>query len=281
MIDLHTHLNLSNQYLTHNEVTIEDFINNYRIHRLNGSVTMINPSLRRLFCDCGGFVNFSSSDNHTLTVTCSSCNSILYRGRDPYHDDNVKLLNLTLPDDIKTYPFLCLSMTNATISSESSFFERHYKNSFCGWKFHPSLNNVCVEDINFNSKRPLIIHTSLREPARAIHAVNFAKKYSGNVLICHAASLDTDVIKGASCMDNVYFDICPIDVLMRKYGEENVRQFIDLIPREKLVYGSDFPWGDMNFEIAFLKEHIRKLGISEQQVEHNTIRYLGIENDKC
>lgn len=278
MIDIHAHINLNKKYLRHSEVTTEDFFKNYLKNNLKASVIMINPAPSDICCELGHFVQHKAKQNNEMFVQCTVCDKITYEGIDPYHDENIKMLELCYNRKENLLPFVCLSMANSTIKNEINFFETNFKDKFVGWKLHPSLCNCCLDDCIFDSKRPIIIHTATREPATAKHAIQFAKNYSGNVLLCHAASLDYSVLEAAKNMKNIFFDVCPLGTLIQKFGEKDLLEFVRSMPKDRLLFGSDVPWGETESEMKLFLNLIKVIGIDKDTIYNNTLTFLGKSN---
>lgn len=195
-------------------------------------------------------------------------------------------LNKTLIEkcqDVDTiFPFVLLPCNLELANETLERIEHDYKGKFFGIKFHPNSYSFAINKAGFNPKNfpykyPVIIHTGISQYDRPDYALKFAQQYQGNVCLAHCARFDEQVLQKIKQMPNVYIDISPSyylsrvsngqtqkvydgDSLKGKTEEELITHLIDVVGEDKILAGSDAPFGS----IQELKELAETLPISEK-----------------
>lgn len=187
-----------------------------------------------------------------MIAFCTTCNKIIYEGKDPFREYNILLMELCKKFNSK--PNLLLSMSNSTINEEIKFYEKNFHNMFLGYKLHPTSNFRNINEIKkFDSNRPILIHNDVHNYDSINNSINFALRYSGNVVLAHSYLL---MAKEKLNIKNLYFDICPVDNFKNNINKikhnQNYNNFKNIynsalkyIEIDKLLFGTDWPYGDI------------------------------------
>lgn len=290
-IDAHLHVKVCEDVRFYNDF---DFFQLEQIQKNTSAkwnFIMINPTPISVSCpvDSWHFVSIQDTGKkNTLSVYCTVCGKEIYRGTDPYHEMNVKLLNKC--KDKKEYvPFITLAMSNNTIPYETNFFEQEYGMRFCGYKLHPALNMRSPLDLHtFDSKRPVIIHSGSPEYTAPYASIEFAKRYEGNVDVAHMACFNNRILS-MKTPKNIYFDTSPLKVLLKeclngegnKYlnasemAESDLKKVItSYLQRENVMFGTDVPWSNRDEEIEEIKKYI-DIESNKSLFINNALQFVG------
>ena len=261
----------------------------------------INPKLALLQCpkDCSFYCpihpfgpnrnlqNCTSScpyrSKHRMEVRdsgifCKTCGNLLwdFSCMDAVRPFNIALIEQTKAIRSLVKPILYLSLSNKSIQKEIDFFESHYAGEFVGYKLHPWTDQRRVSDIQVHTKLPFLIHTGIRELESPAHALTFAQNHPENaIIIAHAAGLKEEFLQKISSIRNVFLDCCPSFFLAEHKqeclwntsitrGQEIYETVLSYLPSQKILFGSDSPWGNTKREIAT----VNSLAISQKEKEN-------------
>ena len=202
-----------------------------------------------------------------LVFSCRTCGKlILETSIDPLRKYNIDLINLTKPYRSFIKPILYVSLCKATLQREIQFFEENFPEDFVGFKFHPWNDQVSVAGFKVNTSRPILIHTGKRSIESAKNAITFAKNNpSVQIVIAHAAALDTSILKEIAKMENVFIDCCPSVFMFGKKSsffdspqaltcpEAIYYRVLEFVPSNRILFGSDSPWGNTMEELSVIR----------------------------
>ena len=274
MIDAHVHITLPNQRVLHHELEFKDYIN--EMEGLGGGkgILFLNPFDDKYCCP-----NSLSDDklhksivhnvSHNMyNISCEYCKTIHYRGEDVFREDNVKLLELA--SEYNMYALAFLTAPNLSVQNQVDYYESKYP-AFIGYKIHPTISMFPADKLDISSNKPIVFHCGNDRFASPEQLIDFANKYSGNVIIAHFARFDKHTLIEISHMDNVWIDMSPFTFL---YGliktrpeqicdiwsdinyEDDVKKFFDVVAScvgiEKIIFASDAPFGNLSREKKFV-----------------------------
>ena len=230
-------------------------------------------------------------ENGDLVLKCKTCGNIILKSAlDPLRKYNVALINLTKPYRAQVRPFLYLSLCHSTLQAEINFFEKCYGNEFVGFKFHPWNDQVSVADFRLHSSKPILIHTGMRDLESAANAITFAQNNPDvKIVIAHAATLDENCLRKIAIMENVFVDCCPSVFMFKNrssslFSPEDIHspediyyKVLDYVPIDKILFGSDSPWGNSKDELDVVSRlHISE-NVREQILYKNATELYGLE----
>ena len=307
-IDSHMHINLACNASYYRDKRVDEYLNIMHNKGIDFFIPSINPKIITFTCDEDCSINCDilaaseeivcpvdckKRDRHRVKVMdskdgeliayCTKCKKIIYEGEDPFHKYNIELIELC--KKLKVLPLLNLSISNSTINREVKFFEENYGDSFIGYKVHPTSCMRSIDDIDhIDSERTILIHTDVHEYDSIENAINFAKRYKGNVVLAHSYLLrDKSLIDG---LDNIYFDICPTDNFIKsKDMIEHNKAFdessdvyqaaLQYLPEDRLLFGSDWPYGSVSnnkdiLDNSNIDKNVKKkvLGMNARRAYH-------------
>ena len=314
IINSHVHLNTNENYFFYNNYGFVRFLEEMCSNGISMSFPTLNPKLELFLCtnDCAFYCNKTNGSinrnlnicncnvpnrhrvcihekNGKLAISCKTCGKLILESDiDPLRKYNLELISITKPyrDFIK--PILYLSLCRATLQKEIQFFEKNYNNDFVGFKFHPWNDQVNVAKFKVNTAKPILIHTGIRNLESATHAINFAKNNPKlKVVIAHAASLNLEVLKNISIMKNVFIDCCPSEFMFRNRfscltypndilsPEDIYYKVLSIVPSNKILFGTDSPWGNSKQELEIVRNLKISSSIREQILwKNSTMLYL-------
>lgn len=230
----------------------------------NGAVDKAVVFLNPIYCGLypqGERVSVKDCGKDKLMFVKETDPKVLYMGADPYRYENLALLY-----DCKGHknimPYLYLAMSNNTMKQELAYFDRLHKGEFFGIKVHPNLCNRKMSELNFDSPYPMIVHCGISENDNPMDIVEFAKRYSGNICFAHCARFNVEALMEIAKLPNAYIDISPLymlegvasngtdkyyasDITNGKNVTNLVRNIINIIGADKIIFGSDYPWGKL------------------------------------
>ena len=226
-----------------------------------------------------------------LVLKCKTCGTIILKSSvDPLRNYNIALMNLTKPYRTKIRPLIYLSLCKSTIQAEIDFFENTYGNEFAGFKFHPWNDQVSVANFRVCTTKPILIHTGMRYLESGANAITFAENNPDvKIVIAHAGALDENCLRKIALLENVFVDCCPSAFMFKeRYSslfspdeinspEDIYYKVLDFVPSNKILFGSDSPWGNSKDELAVIsKLHISE-SIREQILYKNAVRLYGLD----
>ena len=154
----------------------------------------------------------------------------------------------------------------------------------------PNYSNYNINQFKPRPNRIYIIHSGVGERENPLKIIDFAKKIDGVVIVAHLGRFCKQAYDLARTMDNVYFDCSPLFLLWKSYITHSDRLFdssflgtfstpSDMIQRvanyigvDKLVYGSDAPFGDYSFDMDCCKR--LDMPLRDQICSKNIIKIL-------
>lgn len=311
IINSHVHVNTDDTYFFYNDYNLSRLLQEMRQNKIDLAFPTLNPkaSIFRCPSDCSmqcpmlGFKKNNNLNNcncdypkrHRVCVVgtdselhlkCKTCGTILLRTQiDPLREYNIGLLNITKPYRTRLKPLLYITLCQATIQNEIDFFEKHFSNEFVGFKFHPWNDQVSVSNFKLQCSKPVLIHTGIRELESAENAITFAENNpSVKVIVAHAAALDENVLKKIAKMENVFVDCCPSKFMYdSKYSsifcpeeihspEDIYYKVLEFLPSDKILFGTDSPWGNSNDELSVVNNLRISRNVKEQLLFKNALK---------
>lgn len=267
IFDAHAHFaNLSTDIIYKPEYSFEKHLEAMDKYGIEKSIIMVNPMYKILRCKKNIKHKVEVQDSEKtgcLKLYCTNCDEIIYEGPDPLRKYNIELLESAKNHMDRLFPMLYLLLANSTIAEEISFYEENYADFFSGYKLHPRLSYRKLDEItSFPSKKPILIHTGVDFP-NTMTNYKFIHNHEGNIILAHAGRFDAQLLYFAKHLPNVYIDSAPASLmfkgkatdLMEPYDElimepsDIYTYLIDEIGEDKLLFGSDVPWGNYEDEI--------------------------------
>ena len=301
--DCHVHIRID-PVLFRDKSTLQDYLNERSKNNVC-SIVFLHPLVKKLYaCDGRQGHLYSARDlrERRIEYVCKGCGNVSFLGDyDPFRVANEKLIREC--EGVEgVQPYIYLSLTNNTINEEFLYFENNYKGKFFGIKLHPNLADRKLSEINFNSNYPLIVHTGVEDVCNAEDVVKFAKKYSGNILFAHSAAFNKEALIEIGKLKNAYIDISPTYLLdslaegsrggksfvndINDSGDVTtiLKNLIDIVGVDKILFGSDYPWGDVEkvealYDSLKLPENIKNKIFYENYIKFNKIRENYAENE--
>jgi len=268
IIDCHVHVTLHNETFQNEDFTIEKILKQMDLYKISKSIVMLNPMLKDHTCNTHKRKIFDSDKSDELVIKCLECSKILYRGTDPLRSLNIDLIKNCQKYNDRLIPLLYMYSSNNTIQNEIDFFEKNYLEAYIGYKFNPAHSFRKMNEIKFlKSKKTILIHTGKNyEHDHVINTINFAKNYSGNVVLAHACKFSTTELKEIAKMDNIFVDVSPFCIMYDRketdlFAPYNVstlskndlyRALIQLVGIDKILFGSDAPFSEQGVELTSL-----------------------------
>lgn len=287
IIDTHMHINLNCNSGYYRNKKIEEYNKTIENTNIAFFIPSINPKTTIFSCDkdCSNEceilsnkkeivcpVNCNKRNRHRVKIVdglqgsliayCTQCNKIIYEGKDPIRKYNIELIDIC--KDSNSMPNLLLTLSNTTINEEILFYEKNYPNLFLGYKIHQTTNMRSINEIiKVDSLRPILIHCDSHEYDSIENAIEFSKRYKGNIILAHSYLLTNSNL--ISNCNNIYFDICPTDNF--KQNKENInhnhnydlysnmfKAAINYLPEDKLLFGTDWPYGNVEKNIKEIEK---------------------------
>lgn len=308
IINSHVHLATNNDCFFYNDYGMFQFVREMLSNGIHLSLPSLNPKLPVFRCphDCSfscpiisgkennnlNKCNCNFANRHRVCIhekkdkivfSCKTCGKVILESSiDPLRKYNIDLINLTKPIRAFVKPILYLALCRSTLQKEINFFEQNFNGEFVGFKFHPWNDQVNVSDFRINASKPILIHTGKRCIESAQNAINFAKKNPNvKIVIAHAASLDKNILKEIAKMQNVFIDCCPsvfmfenrfslFDFPQKLSCPEDIYYFVlNIVPSDKILFGTDSPWGNTVQELAVIRNLKISTSIKEKILHKN------------
>lgn len=276
VIDAHMHINFECNSIHYGNKKIDDYI--LEGEDISFFIPSINPKAIFFTCDkdCSNNCFIHENDNgivcpvdclyrdrHRVKVLdglngcliayCTKCNKVIYEGKDPFRKYNIQLIELCKKINC-AIPNLVLSLSNSTINEEIKFYENNFSNYFLGYKLHPTANFRDINEIKgINSCRTILIHNDSHGYDSIDNAIGFARSYDGNVVLAHSYLL-CNVNDSIGRIDNLFFDICPVDnfkksrklIAHNNNFDECYNMYdaaLKFLNENKILFGTDWPYG--------------------------------------
>ena len=227
------------------------------------SIVFPEISIPEVQCKPRHIVRLEEADGVTYNYVCSTCGKTIYSGKDPYRPYNEELLKNRYDNEL-VFPFVAISPFSL---EQIEFYEHTYPGLIYGYKLHPNYSNYNIEQFKPKQNRVYIIHSGVEERENPMKIIDFAKRLDGIVIIAHLGRFCKQAYDLSISMDNVYFDCSPLSLLWKSYTTHSDRLFdssflgtfsspsemivhvANYIGVDKLVYGSDAPYGDYSFDM--------------------------------
>lgn len=308
IINSHVHVNTNKNYFFYHNYGLMPFLQEMQENNIDIAFPAINPKVGFFRCPndcsmhCGKQVNNNLNNCHckhsnrhrvgileenaSLVIRCKTCGKTLLTSTvDALRDYNIALIQMTRPYRKKIKPLLYIALCKATIQAEIDFFEKNFPHEFVGFKLHPWNDQVSVADFKLHTTKPILIHTGVRDLESAKNAAIFAKNNPElKVVIAHAAALDEEVLKEIAQLDNAYIDCCPSSFLYETKStslfspqdiltpEDIYYKALDFLPSNKILFGTDSPWGNSKQELAVVSRLQVPADVKEEILYQNATK---------
>lgn len=308
IINSHVHVNTNKNYFFYHNYGLMPFLQEMQENNIDIAFPAINPKVEIFRCPndcsmhCGKQVNNNLNNCHckhsnrhrvgileenaSLVIRCKTCEKTLLTSTvDALRDYNIALIQMTRPYRKKIKPLLYIALCKATIQAEIDFFEKNFPHEFVGFKLHPWNDQVSVADFKLHTTKPILIHTGVRDLESAKNAAIFAKNNPElKVVIAHAAALDEEVLKEIAQLDNAYIDCCPSSFLYETKStslfspqdiltpEDIYYKALDFLPSNKILFGTDSPWGNSKQELAVVSRLQVPADVKEEILYQNATK---------
>ena len=295
IINSHVHLNTSNNFFFYKDYTLAKFLGEMALARIDIAFPCINPKVELYHCPNDYHSTYRHrvtllEQNETVILKCKNCGRIINQTEiDPLRKYNLELVQQTRPYRNFLKPLMYISLSKCTIQKEIDFFETCYPYDFIGFKLHPWNDQVSVHDFCITTKKPVLIHCGIRQIEHPLNALNFARNNPlVKIVIAHAAALCEDALKQIAIMDNVFIDCCPTafmynlkETLLENSKAINSPEDIyymvfDFVPIDKVLFGTDSPWGNSIEELKVLQNLKISKKLKEQILFKNAIKAYGL-----
>lgn len=308
IINSHVHVNTNKNYFFYHNYGLMQFLQEMHENNIDIAFPAINPKVGIFRCPndcsmhCGKQVNNNLNNCHckhpnrhrvsileenaSLVIRCKTCGKTLLTSTvDALRDYNIALIQMTRPYRKKIKPLLYIALCKTTIQAEIDFFEKNFPHEFVGFKLHPWNDQVSVADFKLHTTKPILIHTGVRDLESAKNAAIFAKNnLELKVGIAHAAALDEEVLKEIAQLDNAYIDCCPSSFLYETKStslfsphdiltpEDIYYKALDFLPSNKILFGTDSPWGNSKQELAVVSRLQVPADVKEEILYQNATK---------
>ena len=308
IINSHVHVNTNKNYFFYHNYGLMPFLQEMQENNIDIAFPAINPKVGFFRCPndcsmhCGKQVNNNLNNCHckhsnrhrvgileenaSLVIRCKTCGKTLLTSTvDALRDYNIALIQMTRPYRKKIKPLLYIALCKTTIQAEIDFFEKNFPHEFVGFKLHPWNDQVSVADFKLHTTKPILIHTGVRDLESAKNAAIFAKNNPElKVVIAHAAALDEEVLKEIAQLDNAYIDCCPSSFLYETKStslfspqdiltpEDIYYKALDFLPSNKILFGTDSPWGNSKQELAVVSRLQVPADVKEEILYQNATK---------
>lgn len=285
IFDAHLHLRLDN---------LEEFLTELKNNNITSGIVMIDPFIKELKCKVNDkhYVNIRTLGNHK--IYCNVCNNILGDADNIYRKYNIKLvetiLHINQINGTNFTPFITSVSSKSMLESEEQYFTNNYPKLKFGIKIYTGLSYDILDNVEFNSKRPLLIHSGSFENQKASNMIKFILNYDGPVTIAHFARFDLESISKLKQKKNVFFDTSGATLLYDVCYKNNAKNnsiykptdmfhiALKEIGIDRLIWGSDFPFSNINAELNLLNQ-IKLTKKNRQKILHNNaIKFLSTLN---
>lgn len=287
IFDAHSHIHLD-------ELSLVNYAKSHLMADITSGIIMIDPYINEI--KCGKKKHHSIIRQHHMyqEALCVECKMSIAQDSNFYRQYNHKLLQCTQvlkEQGFTPFPFITTIANTYAINSEVDYFLKLDK-PFYGIKIYTGTSADVLNNCTFNSDYPLIIHTGLWENQFPKTMLQFCERYNGPILIAHFAMFDISFIKQLKNRPNIYFDTSPaicayqrylikknnggfIDSNGIEYVEDMYYKLIDLVGVDKIIWGSDYPIGDVSRELKIVQELNIENADKQALLSINAMRFLG------
>ena len=236
----------------------------HAVHRDHcASILFPDLPIKEIVCKRNHIVRLESVLEGKHKYTCSTCNKVVYVGNDPFHAYNTGLMEKRRESEL-VFPYIPISPFSL---EQIERYESAYHGLIYGYKLHPNYSDYDIKDFVPKRKRVYIIHSGVGEKEHPLKIIDFARKLDGAVIIAHLGRFCKQAYDLSKDMDNVYFDCSPLSLLWNSYvthsdriydssflgffssPSDMIERVADYVGCGKIVYGSDAPIGDYNFDM--------------------------------
>ena len=261
----------------------------FQKNNISKAITMITPMCKDRICSFdSNHLTFEHENNGSYELECVECNRIIKRKNIPfYRDANLQLLSAAKSDE-RIIPFFTTSVLKPDqIIKELDWITSNFPKKVKGIKIYTGNSDVQLNSILPFSDLPLIIHTGIYPNQDLKSMIKFITKYNGPIQLAHFGRFDEKSIRQFTQFDNIYFDCSPAKYLFENKSrklfkhdfqrvEELFYYMFDMVGIDKVVFGSDYPYGNIEEEIGV----INSLKISEFEkqsiLSKNIERFLNL-----
>lgn len=224
--------------------------------------------IKEITCAKNHIVRLESVITGKHKYTCATCKKEVYFGDDPFINYNTELFE-QIQDNELVFPFVPISPYSL---EQIDYYEHKYRGLIYGYKLHPNYSNYDLVNFHPKQNRVYVVHSGLGDREQPLKIIEFAKRLDGAVIIAHLGRFCKHAYDLSKDMDNVFFDCSPLPLLWNSYITHSNRLYdssflgvfsspsnmiervADYIGWDKLVYGSDAPYGDDSFDMVCLKD---------------------------
>lgn len=225
------------------------------------------PFLPEIMCEKNHIVRCTECRNGSYIFSCINCGRKVLFKEDPYFPHNVNLLKSAGGNEI-IFPMITIS---PFINEEIGKYDKLFPGEIIGYKLHPNFSTYYLSKINIESSRILIIHCGIGQYDNANLLLDFAENYKGPVIIAHLGRLSESAFQRAKRLENVFFDCSSIGLIWKSYQNDSynlcdscylgvfsspdqlLKSVIDYVGVEKIVFGSDEPYGSFQEDINIIE----------------------------
>lgn len=294
MVDSHSHIKI-NSDVNYSRQNIKDYLNMLKQNHIDEAIVTIDPFIDDIKCPLNAthYVKTKSSDKeHNVICKCTTCNKIIYEGKDPYIKYNKFLIqNLSHNRNIHIFPVL--AVTPKSLQYMVDYYTNEYGNYIKGIKGYTGLSAYTLDDIGkLNSTLPLLVHCGTYDNQNPMNMLKFANNFNNYLILAHLAGLNLEVIKKLKSNENVFIDISPAKFIYDTYIKENrnggifnkekintVDDMYELLTENfdinRIVWGSDFPYSNQKEELdTFLNSSVFSNDEKEKVLSKNIRKVL-------
>lgn len=235
---------------------------------INKSIVCIDPFIKELKCNSSDshYCYINSNQNNEMIVHCLNCNQDIKKCDDVFFEANDNLFNI-IKNDNDLYYFATLPVLKYGMNNLAEKYKNLYNDKLKGLKLYTGLSGEVLNNSEFlECDLPLLIHTGFFNNQKPCNMIDFLNYYKGKIILAHFCRFDIDTINKVKKNENIFFDISPALELYKRYKKKNIflyngelnsinemfKLLIELVGIDKILWGSDFPYSDINDELQIL-----------------------------
>lgn len=265
IFDAHSHVHLD-------EYSLMNYVKSHLMANITRGIIMIDPYINEIKCSTKKHHSIIRQNKKGQEAICVECQKPVAQNSNFYRQYNLKLLQCTQSlkeQGFTPFPFITTIANTYAINNEVDFF-LNSNLPFYGIKIYTGTSADVLNKCTFNSDYPLIIHTGLWENQFPKTMLQFCDRYRGPILIAHFAMFDLSFIKELKNKPNIYFDTSPAICAYQRYVinknnggfinsdgieyiEDMYYKLIDLVGLDKIIWGSDYPIGNVSGELKIVQ----------------------------